>query len=220
MRVEILVAGAVLGLVSMVSAVEKDTRLAANTRTKKLSAKVSVDFKEEMLDECIKELSRQIDDAGGGSLSADYATGVSRNQRVTFDAKDQSVADVLDGICKKNSLGYFVVSKDKDRYDGWIRITRGSERGWPAGQEPKDKATAKAPPKSASAPAAKPAETPTADDPDKAEKAAQAKLEFALSLLKDGKKDAAKRRFQDIITQYPNSKAAAEAKTELDKLGG
>ena len=33
-------------------------------------------------------------------------------------------------------------SKDSD---GWIKITRGSERGWPVGQEPKDKATTKAP---------------------------------------------------------------------------
>src|SRR6266478_4467169 len=53
-------------------AADKDTSLAANTRSKKLAAKVTVDFKDEMLDECIKELSRQIDDAGGGSLSASY----------------------------------------------------------------------------------------------------------------------------------------------------
>ena len=118
-------------------------------------------------------------------------------------------------MLKKPGLGYFVVSKDKDRYDGWIKITRGEERGWPKGQEPKDKgATAKAPPKAAPQPSEKPA-----DDPDKAEKAAAGKLEFARSFLKDGKIDKAKQRFQDIVTQYPNTKAAEEAKKELDKLG-
>ena len=216
MRVILLSAGVIAAFVSAVLATEKDTALAANTRSKKLNAKVTVEFKDEMLADCIKELSRQIEETVGGSLSADYAQGVSRNQRVSFAAKDQTVADVLDAICQKNNLGYYVVSKEKDRYDGWIRITRGNERGWPAGQEPKDKAQ----PKAAPEPTAKAAETPAADDPDKAEKAAIAKLDFARSLLKDGKKDSAKRRFQDIINQYPNTKAAGEAKKELDKLGG
>ena len=126
------------------------------------------------------------------------------------------MAEVLDGMLKKNSLGYYVISKDKDRYDGWIKITRGDERGWPAGQEPKDKAVAKAAPKAAPEPTEKPADEPDGRD---AEKAAASKLEFARSLLKDGKTDRAKQRFQEIVTQYPNTKAAEEAKKELEKLG-
>lgn len=220
MRACLLAAGMVLVGSPALVAAEKDTALAANTRAKKLTAKVTVDFKDEMLDECIKDLSRQIDDAGGGSLSASYDQGVSKNQRLTYAAKDQSVADVLDGMLKKNSLGYIVVSKDKDRYDGWIKITRGNERGWPAGQEPKG--TAKAAPKATPEPNEKAADKPVekpADDPDKTEKAAASKLEFARSLLKDGKTDRAKQRLQEIVTQYPNTKAAEEAKKELEKLG-
>jgi hypothetical protein len=118
-------------------------------------------------------------------------------------------------MLKKNSLGYYVVSKDKDRYDGWIKITRGNERGWPAGQEPKDKPTAKAAPKAAPEPKDKPALT----DADQAERTAAAKLKLAQSLLKDGKTDRAKQRFQEIVTQYPNTRAAEEAKKELEKLG-
>jgi hypothetical protein len=216
MRRQILLSGAVLFIAVIAIAAEKDTPLAANTRAKKLTAKVTVDFKDEMLDECVKEISRQIEEAGGGSLSASYDLGVSKNQRVTYSAKDQTVADVLDGLLKKNSLGYYVVSKDKDRYDGWIKITRGDERGWPKGQEPKDKAVTKVPPKSAPEPKEKPADTPMAAD---AEKAANAKLEFAKSLLSDGKTEKAKQRFQEILTQYPNTKAAEEAKKELAKLG-
>lgn len=201
-------------------AADKDTNLAANTRAKKLKAKVTVDFKDEMLSECIKELSRQLEEAGAGSLSASYDTGVSQNQRLTFAAKDKTVEDVLDGMLKRNSLGYVVVSKEKDRYDGWLKITRGNERGWPKGQEPKDvkakgkDAKAKDPKdgkgdKDAKAPA----------DGDKVEKEAASKLELARSFLKDGKADKAKARFQEIMDKHPETKAAAEAKKELDKLG-
>lgn len=220
MRRHLLAGGVVLVVVCGLFAVEKDTQGAAHTRAKKLTAKVTVDFKDEMLDECVKELSRQLEAAGVGNLSAAYDTGVSKNQRVTFEAKDQTVAEVLDGIGKKNNLGYYVVSKEKDRYDGWIKITRGSERGWPAGQEPKDKATAKAAPKAdpKDKAADRPADAPAAADPDREEKAAAAKLVFAKSLIRDGKKDRAKQRLQEIVTQYPNTRAAGEAKQELEKL--
>jgi hypothetical protein len=217
MRTWLLGAGVVVLVIGALAAAEKDTALAANTRAKKLTFKVTVDFKDEMLEECIKEISRQIDDAGGGSLSATYDLGVSKNQRLSYAGKDQTVAEVLDGMLKKNSLGYYVVSKDKDRYDGWIKITRGEERGWPKGQEPKDKSTAKASPKSSPESKDKPAEKPP-DDADKTEKTAAAKLEFAKSFLKDGNVVKAKQRFQEIITQYPNTKAAEEAKKELEKL--
>ncbi len=211
MRLHLL--GAVIALIGVpaVFAADKDTALAANTRTKKLTSKITVDFKDEMLDECIKEISRQLDDQGAGSLSATYDVGVSKNQRLTYAGKDQTVAEALDRMFKQPGLGYYIVSKDKDRYDGWIKITRGKERGWPAGQEPKG--TAKAAPKAAPEPTDKPV-----DDPDKAEKSAAAKLEFARSFLKDGKIERAKQRFQDIIAQYPTTKAADEAKKELEKL--
>jgi hypothetical protein len=204
----------VLGF-SAALAADKDTPLAANTRAKKLTAKVTVDFKDETLSESIKEISRQLEDAGIGSLSAEYDVGVSRNQRLSFATKDQTVADVLDKMLEKNSLGYYVVSKDKDRYDGWIKITRGKERGWPAGQEPKNKATPKAAPK----PAPEPKDQPAATDAGQAERTAASKLKLAQSLLKDGKPDKAKQRFLEIVTQYPNTKAADEAKKELEKLG-
>ena len=62
--------GAILFAVGAALAADKDTALAAHTRAKKLTAKVTVEFKEEMLSECLKEISRQIEEAGGGSLSA------------------------------------------------------------------------------------------------------------------------------------------------------
>jgi hypothetical protein len=197
-----------------VAAAEKDTPAASKTR-KKLSAKVTVDFKDELLKECIAEISRQLEDAQAGSLSATYDTGVSQNQRLTFEAKDKPVADVLDGMLKKNSLGYIVISKDKDRYDGWLKIKQGNERGYPAGEEPKGKASPKEPEKP-KGPAAEPA---APADGDKAEKAAASKLDLARSLLRDGKTEKAKERFAEIVKLYPKTKAAEDAQKELDKLG-
>jgi len=196
-----------------VAAAEKDTAAAANTR-KKLLTKVTVDFKDEHLSECLKEIARQIDEATDAKLSFFYDTGVSQNQRVTYSGKDQSVADALDGMFKKNSLGYIVFAKDKDRYDGWLKIKQGNERGYPAGEEPKVRPAPKEAEKSKTAP-----HKEVISDDEKAEKAAGAKLDFARSLLKDGKTDKAKARLEEIIKSYPATKAAAEAKTELDKLG-
>jgi hypothetical protein len=206
------VLGSLVIAVAVVAA-EKDTAAAANTR-KKLLTKVTVDFKDEHLSECLKEIARQIDESTDAKLSFFYDTGVSQNQRVTYSGKDQSVADALDGVLKKNSLGYIVLSKDKDRYDGWLKIKQGNERGYPAGEEPKGKPV----PKEAEKSKAVPHKEAISDD-EKAEKAAGAKLEFARSLLKDGKADKAKARLEEIIRSYPATKAAAEAKTELDKLG-
>jgi hypothetical protein len=198
------------------TAAEKDTPAAANTRGKKLITKVTVDFQDQFLKECFAEISKLLEDAGAGSLSVRYDVGVSMNQRLTFKAKDEPLDKVLDGMLKKNGLGYVVVSKAGDRYDGWLLIKQGNERGHVAGDEPKGKAagkdttkTAKAPPKSAA---------PPMSEDEKAEKAAAGKLELARSLLKDGKTDRAKQRFQDIVQQYPKTKAAEEARKELDKL--
>jgi hypothetical protein len=206
-------AGLLIAVLS-VTAAEKDTPAAANTR-KKLLTKVSVDFKDEHLSECLKEIARQIEESTNAKLSFFYDTGVSQNQRLTYAGQDQLVADVLDGMLKKNSLGYVVFSKEKDRYDGWLKIKQGNERGYSAGEEPKGKAASKEPEKAKSAAPEKPPVT----DEAKVEKAAAAKLEFARSLLKDGKTDKAKQRFAEIVTLYPATKAADEAKKEIEKLG-
>ena len=202
------------------SAADKDTPAAANTR-KKLLTKITVDFKEETFSEMIKEIKKQVEDAGGGALSTVNDTGVSNNTKYTFAGKDQTVADVLDGILKKNNLGYVVVSKAGDRYDGWLKFKVGTERGYPAGEEPKTKAPPKAPTKEKESekPKDAPAEKTPSDD-EKAEKSAATKLDLARELIKDGKKERAKERLKDIIEQFPKTKAAEAAKKELEKLGG
>lgn len=219
----IVLGGGVLFVAALsLGAAEKDTALAANTRTKKLQTKITVDFQDQFLKECFEEIKKQLEEARSGSLSVRYDTGVSMNQRVNFKAKDQTLEQVLEGMLKKNSLGYIVTSKAGDRYDGWLLIKQGNERGYAAGDEPKgDKTKAKGPPppfsKSPDAGKGSAKEKPPTDD-EKNEKTAASKLELARLLLKDGKTDKAKQRFEEIIRQYPKTKAAGEAQKELDKL--
>src|SRR5438270_8653309 len=139
MRRHLLGLGCLVAGVAALSAADKDTALAANTRAKKLAAKVTIDAKDQLLKEVFADVSKQLEDAGAGSLSVRYDLGVSMNQRVTFAATDVPLSEALDGLLKKNGLGYVVISKPGDRYDGWLLIKQGNERGYAAGEEPKAK---------------------------------------------------------------------------------
>jgi hypothetical protein len=63
--------------------------------------------------------------------------------------------------------------------------------------------------------ASAPAPEPKAVD---AEKAAAQKLEFARSLLRDGKAEKAKERLRELVQAYPDTKAAEEAAKVLEGL--
>src|SRR5439155_22031550 len=117
-------------------AVEKDTPAAAATR-KKLQAKISVDYKDVSLKEIMEDVKQKVNDATGSELSIymDNQGGVSNNSTLSYSARDKTVAEVLDGMFKNNDLGYIVISKEyktyKGRYDGWLLIVKGKERGYP-----------------------------------------------------------------------------------------
>ena len=184
----------------------------------KLNAKISVDFKDTRLEDCLKEIKGMIEEP-----SIYYATGVSKNQAVTYTAKDKPAKDVLHEIFKERGLGYIIHRKtnDGDRYEGWIQIVQGEERGDEAGK--KETTTTKTPAKPGAKPPAKtdmPAksDTPPASDEEKNEKLAQSKLKQAKSFLQDGQTDDAKDFCEQIVKKYPNTKAAAEAKEMLEKI--
>jgi hypothetical protein len=197
-----------------------DTQSAANTRNKKLKTRISVNFEEARLSDALKEINKLLEDADGPTISFQLATGVSQNLQITCSAKDKTVAEILELMFKKNGLGYIVVSKEKDRYDGWVLIRQGKERGYPEGEEPakkgdkaeqkeKDKADAKDKPMAKDKPA---------DDAEKTEMRAASRLTQAQELLKDGKKAKAKQYCEEIIKQYPQTKAAEKAKALLEKI--
>jgi tetratricopeptide repeat protein len=192
------------------AAASEDSPLVKKCR-EKLNTKITVDFKDTRLEDCLKEIKGMIEDP-----SIYYATGVSKNQSVTYAAKDKPAKDVLHEMFKDRGLGYIIHRKanDGDRYEGWIQIVQGDERGDEAG---KKETTAKS---SAKTPAKTPAksDTPPATDEEKNEKLAQSKLKQAKSFLQDGQTDDARDFCEQIVKKYPNTKAAGEAKEMLEKL--
>lgn len=117
-----------VSLVAAPAADEKsdDTPAAAKTR-KLLKKKVSVEFKDTRLDDVKEELQDQIK---GLKIMLDAKGGVSRNQTVTYKAKDKTVEEVLDEMLKKPALGYIIISKKGNAYDGSLQIRKSEERGY------------------------------------------------------------------------------------------
>jgi hypothetical protein len=103
-----------------------DTLLAAKTR-KLLKTKISVEFKDTRLDDVKSEL---MDEVKGLKILLDTKGGVSRNQTITYKAKNKSVEQILDEMLKKPDLGYIVISKKGDAYDGLVQIRKSKERGY------------------------------------------------------------------------------------------
>jgi len=97
-----------------------DTPAAAKTR-KLLKEKITVDFKDLRLEDCLDEIKEQVK---GLKIVLDTKGGVSRNQTITYMAKDKTVEDVLDGMFKKNGLGYIVISIRTTPTTGWCRSSR------------------------------------------------------------------------------------------------
>jgi type II secretory pathway component GspD/PulD (secretin) len=114
--------------VAVVRADEKaeDTPLAAKTR-KLLKKKISVEFKDTRLEEAMDEIK---DSVKGIKFLLDSKGGVSRNSTVTYTAKDKSVEEIFDEMFKKLALGYIVISKKGNAYDGLVQVRKTDERGY------------------------------------------------------------------------------------------
>jgi hypothetical protein len=209
---------------------DKDSPAAAATR-KKLQAKISVEYKDVSIKEIMDDIKQKVNDATGTDLSIwlDNPGGVSNNSTLSYSAKDQTVADILDGMFKDNGLGYVVISKEyktyNSRYDGWLLIVKGKERGYPENgdKEPaaKEKEKSKKADKSKDKPAADKAtddKPKTEDDVAKAERDAGRQLKYVKTYIEDGKNDLAIKHCKEIIKKYPKTEAAKEAKKYLEKL--
>lgn len=121
--------------VASAEAQEKDSAKAAALR-KKLDTKVTVNWKNTQFSDLIDEIKEMVP---GVSIRLDLKGGVSNNRKFTYSAKDKPLKDVLTELLNKEGLGWYVISKDKDAYDGTIWVKLGKEKGYPEGQEPKDK---------------------------------------------------------------------------------
>jgi hypothetical protein len=211
----------------------KDSKKAAETR-KLLKQKVTVSYDNTPISEVKEDLKAQISGLG---ILLDTKGGVSNNLKFTYKAENKPLAEVLDEMFKMRSMGYIVQSKP-GAYDGTILFKRGKERGYAEGEEPeamagkdkdddegagkdkKGKTKDKAEAKDKKTDKADKAETKdsTETDEEKAERDAARKLKFAKTLEEEGKLDRAKTRYEEIVTKYPKTKAAEEAKELLKKL--
>jgi hypothetical protein len=111
-----------------------DTAKAAATRKILKTKKITVDFKEDLLKDVMDEIKEK---APGIKIMLDTKGGVSQNIKVSFSGKDKTVEEVLNGLFEKSDLGYYIISVDKNAYDGLIKVTKGGERGYEKGKEPK-----------------------------------------------------------------------------------
>ncbi len=136
LRVTMLV---VLVLLLAHRAAAQDSKAAATTR-KSLQQKVSLDVKKEV------GLKDFLDDLGSDLPKAvhfkiDNGSGVSNNMKVSYVGKNVTVEKVLNDLSDKYDFGYVVVSNAaNNKVDGKVIIrksSKGKERGYEAGKEPK-----------------------------------------------------------------------------------
>jgi hypothetical protein len=126
-----LIAVTTLFALALVSgyAADKDGDTPAAARTRKLlKEKVSVNFKDTRLEDVLDELKDQVK---GLKMQLDTKGGVSRNLTLSYTGTDVLLDEALDQMFKKNDLGYVVISKKNNAYDGSILIRKGQERGYP-----------------------------------------------------------------------------------------
>lgn len=125
----VFLAGMLAGL-PLSSTVAQETTTKAIPAAKRtqdlLKTTVSVDFEDTILKEAIQELKDQVK---GLVILIDTKGGVSQNGKLTFKAKEAPVTEVLDGMLKKNGLGYVIINNTKDAYPGAVMIKQGKERG-------------------------------------------------------------------------------------------
>jgi hypothetical protein len=101
-----------------------DTDAAKKTKNERLKVKASVEWKNLFLRECLAELVSAMNDADLGKIEIKYDTGVSMNTRMTYSAKDKTIAEILDGMLGANELAYAVISKKGDKTDGGLLIKK------------------------------------------------------------------------------------------------
>jgi S1-C subfamily serine protease len=118
---------------------------------------------------------------------------------------------------KETDIGVFIdLSEVKALLQSKTLLAKTSAAASGGAEKEKPKATAEKP-------AAEVKENPKplgkpADDPDEMEQTAARRLKLAKSLANDGLIDRARERYQEIMKQFPKTKAAAEAKELLSRL--
>jgi hypothetical protein len=167
----------------------KDSPAAGRTRGRLLKLKVTVDFKKGTVRDLLKEFAAQVEMQAERPVMWMYAEGVAADTPVVFACKDKPLEEALGELFTAQKFGYVVVSDNDGPRDGWVRITKGNERGFAGGSDPAE------------------------------EKKAAATLGVAQDLIDKGKPTDAKAVLMLVISKHPDTKAAAEARQLLEKIG-
>ena len=125
-----------IGFADLASA--QESKPAQATR-KLLKQKLTIEAKEvgtkAFLDDVIRELDKEF------KYIIDNASGVSNNTKISYKGKDVTVEQVLNEISDKLDCGWIVSSNPgNNKYDGKVilrKSSKGKERGYEAGKEPK-----------------------------------------------------------------------------------
>jgi hypothetical protein len=138
MRTLLTTASMTFFLASTAALLAQESNAAKATR-KSLQQLITVEFKEEGTKSALEQVFGEIDKPP--RFKIDNASGVSNNTKVSFKAEKKSAEQVLNGICDKLDCGWYVVSNAaNNKVDGMVIIrksTKGKERGYEAGKEPK-----------------------------------------------------------------------------------
>lgn len=112
---------------------------AAKTTRAKLKQKISVEFKETRTQDIFAEIKGEMEKSC--NFKIDNASGVSNNTKLTYSAKNKTVEEVLNEMSDRFDFGWIVESNAaNNKVDGWVIIrksSKGKERGYPAGKDPK-----------------------------------------------------------------------------------
>ena len=118
-------------LVSFVAGLEAQEKkseppIIAKTR-KKLDTKITVNFNDEKLKDVVSELEKEAE----VKFRLDTKGGVSGNMSFTHKAEEKPLKDILNEMFKGKGLGYVIHRKqnNNDRYEGYIDIVQGDQRG-------------------------------------------------------------------------------------------
>lgn len=226
--VALAVAAVVLSLPSQVPTLAADTpdspRVKA-TREKMLPAKLKLDIDKKMLRAIITDdLPTAVKEATMLTLRIEPAPGAGVTLTSSFELKgEMTLEQALNKLCEDKAWGWYVnVAKPGDQKDGAIFLTTNSkERGYKEGTGPgagKEVAKRDEPKGKGKEKEKEIAKKDEPKSPD-GERAAADLLTKARIQNNLNQADKAKATLNEIIEKYPGTKAAADAKKLLEKIG-
>ena len=185
----------------------EDSPLVKRTK-QRLERKISVNFKDDMLKDVLEELG----ELAGVKFRRDPT--IPGHKRMNYTAENQTVREILDKMFKPDGLGYIIhrAEKPNDRYEGWIFVVMGDQRGDPEAPK-KPTATKKHSKKT------KPKTTKKKlFGRDLKERQARSKLKYAKFFIEEKEYKTARDYLEQILKRFPETEAAKEAKELLKQL--